>query len=61
MENFISANNIELLYENEDTLPYIHYNGSTTNPEHSVTNHIILGNSKRLNGINIEENLIKKV
>lgn len=33
MENFVSANNIELLYKIDNTPPYIHYNGSTTNPD----------------------------
>jgi hypothetical protein len=33
MEDFISANNIELLYEKEDPPTYLHYNGSTTNTD----------------------------
>jgi hypothetical protein len=33
MEDFISTNNIELLYESEDTLMYLHYNGTTTNSD----------------------------
>jgi hypothetical protein len=32
MEDFISANNVELLYEKEDPPTYLHYNGSTTSP-----------------------------
>jgi hypothetical protein len=32
MEDFISANNVELLYGKEDPPTYLHYNGSTTNP-----------------------------
>jgi hypothetical protein len=31
MEDFISANNVELLYEMEDLPTYLHYNGSITN------------------------------
>jgi hypothetical protein len=33
MEDFILANNVELLYEKKDTPTYLHYNGSTTNPD----------------------------
>jgi hypothetical protein len=33
MEDFISANNVELLYEKDDPPTYLHYNGSTTNPD----------------------------
>jgi hypothetical protein len=33
MEDFISANNVELLYEKEDPSTYLHYNGSTINPD----------------------------
>jgi hypothetical protein len=32
MEDFISANNVELFYEEQDPPTYLHYNGSTTNP-----------------------------
>jgi hypothetical protein len=33
MEDFISANNVKLLYEKEGPPTYLHYNGSTTNPD----------------------------
>jgi hypothetical protein len=33
MKDFISANNVELLYGNEDPATCLHYNGSTTNPD----------------------------
>jgi hypothetical protein len=33
MEEFISANNVQLFYGTEDPPTYLHYNGSTTNPE----------------------------
>jgi hypothetical protein len=33
MEDFISANNVELLYEKKDPPTYLHYNGFTTNPD----------------------------
>jgi hypothetical protein len=33
MGDFILANNVELLYEKEDPPTYLHYNGSTTNPD----------------------------
>jgi hypothetical protein len=33
MEDFISANNVELLYEKEDPPTYLHYNGSTKKPD----------------------------
>jgi hypothetical protein len=33
MEDFILANNVELLYEKVDPPTYLHYNGSTTNPD----------------------------
>jgi hypothetical protein len=33
MEDFISANNVELLYEKEDPPTYLRYNGSITNPD----------------------------
>jgi hypothetical protein len=33
MEDFISANSVELPYEKEDPPTYFHYIGSTTNPD----------------------------
>jgi hypothetical protein len=36
MEDFILANNVEVLCEKEDPPTYLHYNGSTTNQDLSM-------------------------
>jgi hypothetical protein len=40
MDNFISANTVELLYEKEDPTTYLHYSGSTTSPDLTLASDI---------------------
>jgi hypothetical protein len=41
MEDLISANDVELLYEKENPPTYLHYNGSTTNPDLMLVLHLL--------------------